>query len=252
MGQPAVSIDWGAWDEVGAAVRHGVLGRAAGIGLRSIAPAEGLALLARIFAGAAAQVAVLPVDWRAFLDSRIGPVSPVYERMVHRLTPREGRVAVNSPAPVSAAAPSTASSTPAVGILQRLTDSIAARRPAVLRAFLRERVAHTLGLTGGRTVDDRQPLRDVGLDSLLAIELRNVLGAAIHRPLPATLLFDHPTIDDLATHLMHLLFPDDAIAATMPATTPARGMVASVLSDVSTMSDDEVERLLAARRTGRA
>jgi hypothetical protein len=136
-------------------------------------------------------------------------------------------------------------------LLRELNETVAARRPTVLRTYLRMRVARTLGLSNGHTVDDRQPLRDAGLDSLLAIELRNVLGQAIERSLPATLLFDYPTIDDLGTHLLALLFPEST-GATSSAVVASAESSASLVSDVSEMSDEDVDRLLAAKRKGRS
>ena len=244
-GLAAVSIDWGAWDEIGAAVRYGVLARAAGVGVRSIAPTDGLAILSQIFSGSAAQVAALPVDWTTFLALRNGPVPAFFARMSRR---------VSSRATVPVSATETTSVRDVSTLVTQLADTVAARRPALLRTFLRARVARTLGLPDGQTVDDRQPLRDAGLDSLLAIELRNVLGTAISRPLPATLLFDYPTIDDLATHLLTLLFPDAPSASPMRDTTApvaAQETSATLVSELSEMSDDEVDRLLAAKRKAR-
>jgi acyl transferase domain-containing protein/NADPH:quinone reductase-like Zn-dependent oxidoreductase/SAM-dependent methyltransferase/acyl carrier protein len=240
QGRPAVSIDWGAWGEIGAAVRHGVLARAAGAGVRSISPADGLSFLEQIFTGSAAQIAALPVDWTTYLASRRGAVPALLERMMPRADSNRAPVPTTSGATVA-----EESST----LMRELHETVAARRPSVLRTYLRTRVARTLGLSNGHTVDDRQPLRDAGLDSLLAIELRNVLGQAVARSLPATLLFDYPTIDDLATHLLALLFPASPGATTSAEIAPAESS-ASLVSDVSEMSDDDVDRLLAAKRKG--
>src|SRR5581483_6897360 len=73
------------------------------------------------------------------------------------------------------------------------SEQIAAPGAYDLRAKVR-------GLIGG-PVDDRQPLSDAGLDSLMVIELRNWLMERTGRTLPATLLFDYPTIEKLEIFL---------------------------------------------------
>ena len=246
-GRCAVSIDWGAWDKVGAAVRHGVLSRAANIGVRSISPSDGRAVLDAVFNGSSAHVAALPVDWQAFLRTPSGATSPLFSRVAKRATVATDRVG-------SATRPATPKLAPerdGAVLVTELTAAVAARRPTILRTFLRARVARTLGLTDGTTVDDRAPLRDVGLDSLLAIELRNVVGTAIARTLPATLLFDYPTIDDLSAFLLTTLFPD-AEEKTVPDVAAPTETPATLIDDLSAMSDDDVERLFAAKMRSRA
>ncbi|MBC7840740.1 MAG: SDR family NAD(P)-dependent oxidoreductase [Gemmatimonadaceae bacterium] len=243
-GRPAVSIDWGAWEEIGAAVRHGALARAANIGVRSITVDAGLAMLDEIFSGAPAQLAAVPVDWPAFRAARGTQHLTVFDRVA--------QLTAASAAPVARASGAvTTQGTDVPNLVVDLTAAVAARRPALLRSFLKARVSRTLGLGASSVLDDRQPLRDAGLDSLLAIELRNVIGTAIGRTLPATLLFDYPTIDDLATHLITILFPDSiaptvAAESAMPGATPG-----TLVDDLTSMSDDDVDRLFAERMKGK-
>ena len=247
QGRCAVSIDWGAWDMVGAAVRHGVLSRAANIGVRSISPNDGRAILDAVFNGASAQVTALPVDWQTFLRMSSRAVSPLFSRVAQHAAVAADRVVVGTRNATQRLAPERN----AAALVRELTAAVAARRPSILRTFLRARVARTLGLADGTTVDDRAPLRDVGLDSLLAIELRNLVGAAIGRTLPATLLFDYPTIDDLSAYLLTTLFPDAEEKAVPDVAAPAE-TPATLIDDLSAMSDDDVERLFAAKMRSRA
>jgi acyl carrier protein len=196
--------------------------------------------------GSAAQVAAIPVDWNAFLGARHVNGMPVYERVVKRAA-----TTVRGSAPSGAAATAKPAVAAGTSLVQELTDAVPARRSGVLRGYLRTRVAKTLGLGEGRVVDDKQPLRDAGLDSLLAIELRNVLGAAIGRTLPATLLFDYPTIDDLAVHLLATLFPS-ALAAAPVAPEPVVETPVNLVDDLSSMSDDDVDRLFAEKMRGKS
>jgi len=87
---------------------------------------------------------------------------------------------------------------------------------------------------------------DVGLDSLMAVELRSRLGKGLEvgRPLSATLVFDHPTIQAIAEYLDRQLFdqtepmdPVQSIELPTPETT-------SAANDIADLSDEEVEKLL--------
>ena len=82
----------------------------------------------------------------------------------------------------------------------------------------------------------------MGLDSLMAVELRNALGASLKCSLPATLLFDYPTLDALVDFLSKELWPVE--------TPPARSdveeerAVAAEAADLAALSEDEAEALL--------
>jgi hypothetical protein len=80
-------------------------------------------------------------------------------------------------------------------------------RERTLREWVRAEAARSLGLTSPNEVPWEQPLRELGMDSLSAIELRNALAARLGRPLPATLVFDHPHASALSRFLLGLLTP---------------------------------------------
>ena len=68
-----------------------------------------------------------------------------------------------------------------------------------------EQAARVLGLKASSRLPPDQPLIELGLDSLMGIELRNALGAGAGVHLPATLIFDHPSLRALADHLLDVL-----------------------------------------------
>ena len=226
QGLPGLSINWGAWSNVGAAVDRGATARIAQQGLGSLTPEQGLAALEHLIGQDHPQVAVLPMDWSRYLE-RLGRGAA---------SPFLSIIAKGAVRP--AAGPTAAARTPE--LRERLAAAAPGRRRALMAAFVRERALRALGVDSARAVDPRTPLGELGLDSLLAVELRNTLGNAVGRTLPATLLFDYPTIDTLTDFLLKELL---GAPGADPASAPKPGLVGSI----EELSDEEVERQLAAR-----
>ncbi|MCC6166644.1 MAG: SDR family NAD(P)-dependent oxidoreductase, partial [Caldilineaceae bacterium] len=201
QGLPALSINWGPWAEVGMAARVEERNqqRRRQLGLGDILPADGVRLFATLLASDATQVAVLPMDWPSYLQSLAGTPPPLFTEMARRAQP----------------------SSPAVSppLLQGLAQTPAARHPTLVRAFVQDQARTVLGWDAARSVDPRQPLNEVGLDSLMAVELRNLISRGVNRLLPATLLFDYPTIDALADYLLQEAL--DVSAPPSPTLVPA-------------------------------
>jgi aryl carrier-like protein len=91
------------------------------------------------------------------------------------------------------------------GVRQQLERAPAKERRQLLQGVLRQAVAHVLGLQDPQRIDTRQGLLEMGLDSLMAVELRNQLARTLQQPLPSTLVFDYPTIDALTDFLLQRL-----------------------------------------------
>jgi acyl carrier protein len=108
-------------------------------------------------------------------------------------------------------------------------------RAGHLQALLRTHVAAVLRYEAGQEVDPDRPFKDLGFDSMAAVELRNRLRAVTGLSLPATLVFDYPTLGTLAAHLVTQVLPEEsavpalehldaleAALAALPAADPRR------------------------------
>lgn len=224
-GFAGLSINWGAWSGVGAAVDRAATERISQQGLSSITPEQGVAALERLMGQDRAQVAVLPIDWQRYLARVERGAPPAFFAAVAGLA--------------QAAPEATAGIDAASDLRSRIKSAPSARRRPMLAAFVRERALRALGVDPGRAVDPRTPLGELGLDSLLAVELRNTLGNAVGSTLPATLLFDYPTIDTLTDYLLNDVL--GLAEAAVPTSTPDR------VASIEDLSDEEVEKQLAAR-----
>jgi hypothetical protein len=208
--------------------------RVAALGIDVISPARGLELLDAATRGDAPHVAATPVRWDRFLEQRRdGHGRKLFERLAHK---------EHASRTVSAAEPA-----PGTGVLdlEALQQATAAHRREVLLAFIGDHVARVIGAPPGKPIPMDQPLNELGLDSLMAVDLRNRLSRGLQqaRSLPATIVFQHPTVDALARHL------ETIVAPARPEQEAARPQAKphDAVSDLDTLSDEQIEALFAAR-----
>ena len=181
-GRPALCIDWGPWASIGAAATGAS-------DLRGfLPPEEGVAAFERLLRSDAIQVAVLPDQGRHYLGQR--PFTPTLAALPLR---------ANGEADGSLSADGGKSTMPEFSAAWEQTST--EDRPVLLMRTIRAVTATVLGVRPEQ-IEPRQGLRDLGLDSLMSIELRNRLGQALERRLPATLAFDHPTLEALSSFVM--------------------------------------------------
>jgi NAD(P)-dependent dehydrogenase (short-subunit alcohol dehydrogenase family)/acyl carrier protein len=93
-------------------------------------------------------------------------------------------------------------------VVRRLRGLPPQERADAMLEIVREHAAEVLGFGFARAVDPQRAFRELGFDSLAAVELRNRLTAVTGVRLPATVIFDHPTSIDLAERLLQEAFPE--------------------------------------------
>jgi acyl carrier protein len=180
QGLPALSLNWGPWAEAGLAAEMNEQNRRrlAARGMSFIDPDQGLAAMEALMALPLAQAAVVPIDWDRHADSLPSRLlAGMFEHLTRK--PRQ-------------------SARPFLAELERAPPP---RHRALLESFVREQIARALGLVDGGRIGAGQRLFDLGVDSLMAVELRNRLEAGLKKPLRTTLIFDYPRVDALTRYL---------------------------------------------------
>ncbi|QDY80457.1 type I polyketide synthase [Streptomyces qinzhouensis] len=183
-GLTAVSVAWGAWGGGGMAEKRAVSALLNRHGVPAMDPLLATAALEQVLTRGETTVAVADIDWSRFHTAftAVRP-SPLFEDVP------EAAGAVDARADGDADDAGTADG----GFAARLAAATGRARRLLLEDLVRRTAAAVLGYEGAAEVDGGRALKDAGLDSVTAVELRNRLGAATGLQLPATLAFDHPT-----------------------------------------------------------
>uniref|UniRef100_UPI002447FE3E type I polyketide synthase n=1 Tax=Amycolatopsis kentuckyensis TaxID=218823 RepID=UPI002447FE3E len=184
-GLPAVSLAWGLWAEASSMTGHladGDRHRMTGAGMTPLDTELGLALFDRAVAADRAVLAPVRLELAAL---RRRPVLPA---LLHGLLPPARRQATAAAAKSSFA--------------ERLAGLGADDRVRQVLDLVRGLVAGVLGYASGTAVEPARAFKELGFDSLTALELRNRLAAETGLRLPATLVFDHPTSQALTRYVV--------------------------------------------------
>jgi NADPH:quinone reductase-like Zn-dependent oxidoreductase/acyl carrier protein len=184
-GRMATSLAWGLWEQesgMGGRLDQAALARLARSGIRPLPAAQGLGLFDQAWPGETALMVPARLDTAALAaQARSGMLPPVLRDLV--------RAPVRRPAAAGSLA-------------QRLAGVSAAEREHLALNLVQARVAAVLGHASADAVDPGQAFKDLGFDSLAAVELRNQLTQATGLQLPVTLVFDHPTSTAVARYLL--------------------------------------------------
>ncbi|WP_223833067.1 type I polyketide synthase [Streptomyces venezuelae] len=196
-GAAATSLAWGYWDlDSGMSGRLTDADRArhARAGVVGLGADEGLALLDTAWAGGLPLYAPVRLDLaRMRREAETRPAPALLQDLVRGAGSRSGGGST-----VSAGAAALRKS------LGAMSD---AEREEALLDLVCTHIAAVLGYDAATPVNATQGLRELGFDSLTAVELRNRLSTATGLKLPATFVFDHPNPAELAAHLRQELAP---------------------------------------------
>ncbi|UQA57022.1 type I polyketide synthase [Polyangium aurulentum] len=236
QGMPALSVDWGPWAGDGIASKQ-VQAAWERMGIAPLPEDEALTALGYLLASGAVQATVARVDWRAF--------KPIYEARGRR--PLLARIAQGE-------ANAEGASTAPPRLARRLQEARPHDRRDLLTALVQEEIRNVLGITSAQPLDPRKGFAQMGMDSMMAVELVRSLEGGVGHRLPSSLPFDYPTLEALVEHLGRELLPRDASepepvaharhAAEAQANDGASASAPEMDSDVDALSEEDALGLL--------
>jgi aryl carrier-like protein len=191
-GRVATSIAWGAWDEVGMAAKLGEMTRArwAQVGLGLLQPRQALAAMEGALAADVDQAAILSVDTARFVER----ASPYVASLFANLVAGKGKTADDSKDDAD------------------LSSDDPTRRQAAVAAFVRKEIARVLGFSAA-SLDENAPLLELGLDSLMAVQFRNAVGARLGVDISLKRLLQGVTAAELIAELSQGATPSNSVEA---------------------------------------
>jgi NAD(P)-dependent dehydrogenase (short-subunit alcohol dehydrogenase family)/acyl carrier protein/protein-L-isoaspartate O-methyltransferase len=236
-GRRVVSVNWGTWQAMRLASAESQRSfREAG--LEPMEAADALHALGSLLSGERAQMMVAQIDWQV--------LKPLHEARRERpLLAQFGDDAARTDF-----ARGSGDEANQAGLVSRLAGADASRRAEIVTEWLQDQASEVLGLADPRGVALEQGLFEMGMDSLMSVELRKRLERGIGSTLPATLTFNYPNIAALAAYLIRELAGKTAPApraAAATATATAMGARAVATDNLDTLDDEQLESLLRAR-----
>ena len=183
LGLPATSINWGPWADSGMAAEAGRDSQLSGRGMRLLPADKSLDFLSDFLRNKADRIVVMNVDWSELIRAMGGKISPLLREVASGM---EG-------GPEEASAEDRA-------YRQTLVDMSVDQRREKLIGFFAQQMAQIMGMELA-DVDVISPLNSMGMDSLMAIELKNKIERRLQTSLPMSVLIHEPSVTSLADYL---------------------------------------------------
>jgi thioester reductase-like protein len=188
---PALAINWGAWAEVGLAARSDRVRHLTAQGIMPFSPAQGIQLFELALRHDTAQLTALAIDWAKLLPTYSPP-------LLSELAAEFG------------AASGEAGSTKEGLTREHLQAAPAEERHQMLEGFLAGQIARVLRCAPSK-VDVHQPLNKLGVDSLMAVELKNRVEGNLGIKMPVAMLLQGPTLAAMTTQILEMLQRDRTV-----------------------------------------
>jgi acyl transferase domain-containing protein/acyl carrier protein len=201
QGLVGASIAWGPWegiDGMAGSLSESDRSRMARLGVRALSAEQGLDVFDSALALGGVSTFAAPLDLKALrAQARMGVLPAILGGLVRMPVRRAGERSGS--------------------LARRLAAAPAPEHASVVLAVVREQVAAVLGHRSAEAIPEQRAFKDLGFDSLAAVEMRNRLNVATDLRLPATLIFDYPTPAALAKHLLGEVSGAQSVAALVSA-----------------------------------
>jgi len=230
-GLPATCVDWGAWSRIR------LLGEDRGVGdlgIQTMDDATAFGILAGLVRERVPQCMVASLD--------VAQVCQAYQ--AHGARPFLNELLRDEPPSAAEAAhEQVTAEEPAMKVCAELAALPPRERVSRMAGLVRAELARVLRIADADRIDGAKGFFDMGLDSLLAVQLRRRLATLLDKPLPATLTFKYSNVVALSEYLVSLLVSDDVLLkGAAPAPIPA----ASANKVLDGVADDDIHALLQA------
>jgi acyl carrier protein len=229
QGLPALSINWGPWAELGFAGTTGgrrLAKRLALLGVRGMAPKQALQALERLLSEDAVQGVAIPVDWRQYHDLN---ASGIESALLAELASEKATGALQT---VHAGAQRRA-----------IFEADSSQRYRLLQTYLKEQVARVLGLSVAQ-LDIGQPLTNLGLDSLMAVELKNRISSDLGANVPMVKFLQGFSVAQATTQLLDQVSAETADASFSSLRPENDNIDTDLSASVDDLSDEQVNSML--------
>ncbi|MFG2943548.1 SDR family NAD(P)-dependent oxidoreductase, partial [Streptomyces sp. NPDC048282] len=204
LGRPATSVAWGAWAESGMLTDNGAEEHMSRLGVLAMDPELALEALQQALDHDESCTVVADVDWARFAPG----FAAARPRPLLDDLPEARQALIDSTPDDPAAGDGDAGA--GASLADRLGAMTATERDRTLLDLVRSQAAAVLRHDGHDGVGEDRAFKELGFDSLTAVELRNRLQKATGLRLSTGLVFDHPTPADLAAHLRDRLVGPEA------------------------------------------
>jgi len=197
QGLPALSINWGPWSEIGMAARSSQSERIGGRVIGKVSPTQGFDILQLLLEQPTPQVVAVPINWAEVGQRGLSADTALFSKFMNKGVVERGQSVEGEVVPAGQSEENSLART-------QILAADNHKRLDLLENYFMERVSVILGIPPNR-LDAYESLFSLGLDSLRAVEMKNLVEAELKINIPVVLLMQGPSVSELAVELLQQL-----------------------------------------------